>query len=154
MSEQTTDPWNPKQERLAAMIAAGRSIKAAAAEIEIGERTAHSWLADPRYRTFVAELRGRMMDESVGRLAEATSEAVGTLKALLNDGSSNVRLRAATSILDVAVKLREHVELDARMLRIEMKQAENQQAGEIAPRIRIPDVDARHRTPPYDGPEV
>ncbi len=147
MNEQPTDAWNPKQERLAVLIAAGRSIKDAAAELEIGERTAHTWLEDPRYRALIAELRHRMMDEAVGTLVEATNEAVGTLKSLLNDGNGNVRLRAATSILESAVRLREHVELDARLLQIETERARG--TAEPPRRIRIPDYDDRYpRTDP------
>ena len=143
MNEQPSATWSPKQARVALLIAAGRSIKAAAAEADCGERTAHTWLEDPRFRTLVAELRGRMLDEAVGSLAEATNEAVGTLRKLLGDGNSSVRLRAALGILDAAVRMRDHVELGARILRLEQ---EDQIAGERTggrPQIAIPNVDDR-----------
>src|SRR5262249_6457353 len=69
MKLQPTATWSPKQERVALLIAAGRSIKAAAAEAKCGERTAHAWLEDHRYRSLISELRHRMLDEAVGTLA-------------------------------------------------------------------------------------
>jgi hypothetical protein len=141
--------WNAKQERLAVLIAAGKSIKSAAADTEIGERTAHDWLADPRYRTFVAEIRGRMFDEAVGSLADATNEAVGALRSLLNDGNSNIRLKAATAIIDNALKLRAHVELDRRVLALEQDTA--QEGSDARPRIMIPDADPRFRRTDPNG---
>ncbi|MDB5349196.1 MAG: hypothetical protein JWN86_443 [Planctomycetota bacterium] len=122
MNPQLTATWNAKQERVALLLAAGRSIKGAAKASEVGERTAHDWLADKDYRAFVAELRGRILNRAVGRLSQATNAAVGELVKLLKDESATVRLRAATAILDGAVRMREHVELDERMLAIEQQQ--------------------------------
>jgi hypothetical protein len=147
MNEQSTATWSPKQERVALLIAAGRSIKAAAAEADCGERTVHTWIENPGYRTLISELRHRLLDEAVGTLTEATNEAVGTLRKLLDDGNSAVRLRAATNILEAAVRMRQHIELEARILRLEQDTAPDRSEGR--PRIAIPDVDGRWtRTPP------
>ncbi len=153
MNEQSTALWNPKQERLAALIAAGKSIKAAAAAVESGERTAHTWLEDPRYRALVAELRNRMLNEAVGRMADLTNKAVGTLSELLDDSNGSVRLRAALGIIDAMIRLREHVDFDNRLLRMEQSTAN--EGTEPMKRIIIPDVDGRYckRTPPHEGPE-
>jgi hypothetical protein len=121
MKLQLTATWNPRQERVALLIAAGRSIKAAALETKCGERTVHGWLEDDHYRSFVAELRHRMLDGAVGALVEATNEAVSTLKELLDDKQPNVRLRAALGILDAVVRLREHVELERRIMNLEAR---------------------------------
>jgi hypothetical protein len=119
--DEASSPWSPKQERLAVLIAGGKSIKSAAAEVECGERTAHDWLADRRYRSFVAGLRGRMLDEAVGTLAAATAAAAVALRGLLEDGNSHVRLRAALGILEGAVRLREHTEILERLEELERR---------------------------------
>jgi hypothetical protein len=148
MNEQPSAPWSPKQERVALLIATGRSIKAAATEADCGERTAHTWLEDPRYRMLVSELRGRMFDEAVGRLAEATNDAVGTLRKLLDDDNSTVRLRAALGILDTAVRMRQYVEFESRLLRLEQEKSRADEQAGGRPRIIIPAVDERFtRTP-------
>src|SRR5262245_12483245 len=95
----STATWSGKQERLAVLLAGGRSIKAAAAASDIGERTAHRWLEDPAFRAHVAELRGRVLDEALGRLTDAAVAAADELRALLSDSNSSVRLRAALGIL-------------------------------------------------------
>ena len=120
MNQQLLATWNAKQERVALLIAAGRTIKGAARASDVGERTAHEWLADSEYRAFVGQLRGRILNRAVGRLSRATNEAVGELVRLLKDESATVRLRAATAILDGAVRMREHVELDDRLAHLEI----------------------------------
>src|SRR4051794_13862781 len=110
MIRQPTATWNAKQERLAILLASGRSVKDAAVEAGIGERTAHTWLDDPAYRAFIAELRGRMLNEAVGKLTDATGAAADELRRLLKDEAASIRLRAATAILDALVKVREHTE--------------------------------------------
>jgi hypothetical protein len=97
----------------------GRPIKLAAGEAGVGERTAHTWLDDPAFRALVAGLRSRMLDAAVGRMADVAGEAVTTLAGLLRDDSPTVRLRASLGILDMLVKLREHVELDGRLTALE-----------------------------------
>jgi hypothetical protein len=95
-----------------------------------------------------------MLDEAVGSLAEATNEAVGTLRKLLDDTNPSVRLRAALGIIDAVVRMREHVELEARMLRIEQEDTAKERTGR-PPRIAIPDVDGRWtRTPPAGWTEA
>ena len=131
MKLQPTATWSPKQERVALLIAAGRSIKAAAAEAECGERTAHAWLDDPRYRSLISELRHRMLDEAVGALAEATNAAVSTLRDLLDDDHGNVRLRAALGIIDAVVRLRDHVEFERRLTALEAQNEPELEAEEI-----------------------
>jgi hypothetical protein len=116
---QSTATWNAKQERLALALAAGWGVKAAADEVKVGERTAHTWLGDPEYRAFVVNLRGRLLDEAVGRLADTAGKAVQTLCDLLDDPKGNVRLRAALGILDALLKAREHVEFEGRIARLE-----------------------------------
>src|SRR5262249_54275934 len=121
----------PETGTVALSIAAGRSIKSAAAEAECGERTAHAWLDDPRYRSLISELRHRMLDEAVGSLVEATNEAVSTLKNLLDDDHVNVRLRAALGIIAAVVRLREHVELERRITALEAQDESEIEAEEI-----------------------
>jgi hypothetical protein len=116
---QPSATWNAKEQRLALFLASGRGIKAAAEEVRIGERTAHKWLEDPEYRAFVAALRGRLLEEAVGRLADAAGKAVQTLCDLLDDPKSHVRLRAALGVLDTLLKVREHVEFEGRIARLE-----------------------------------
>jgi hypothetical protein len=118
---QLTAPFTAKQERTALLLAAGMGVKAAAAEVGAGERTVHHWLGDGGYRAYVASLRGRLLNEAVGKLADAAGEAVDVLRSLLRDTNPTVRLRAALGILDALVKVRDHAELDERIAALELR---------------------------------
>src|SRR5215469_210279 len=90
VKEHESAVWTAKQERLALLLAEGKTVKDAATLTETGERTAFTWLADRRFQAFVSELRGRMLDAALGRLAEAATRAVDTLVALLDEESASV----------------------------------------------------------------
>jgi hypothetical protein len=111
--------WSPKEERLALLLASGKAIKAAAAEVGIGERTAHTWLGHLHFRTLISELRSRMLDAAVGKLVESTTKAVDTLVCLLSSKRENIRLRAALGIVETMIRIREHVDFEQRILSLE-----------------------------------
>jgi hypothetical protein len=118
---QPTAAFTAKQVRTALLLAAGKSIKACAAEAGAGVRTVHRWLEDDDFRAYIAGLRGRLLQEAVGKLADAAGEAVAVLRSLLGDTNPTVRLRAALGILDALVKVRDHAELDERIAALELR---------------------------------
>ena len=111
---------NHRQEACANLLASGASITEVAKQVKVAERSVYSWLAEiPQFKMRIAETRGRILDQTVGLLATAACEATLTLVALLKDKAPNIRLRAASSILENCIRVREHAELDARLLAIE-----------------------------------
>ena len=121
-------PWNPRQERVAVLLASGSTVVQAAAETGAGERTVHGWLDNPGYRAFVARTRDRILDSTIGRLTDSATRAVAVLESLLGSENDSVRLRAATSILDALIKTREHSEIASRVAELEQRVAET---GEV-----------------------
>lgn len=87
-------------ELLAAKLAAGSTIRDAAAELGIGEKTARRRLADPGFKATVAQLRNELRDSILARVFAAAEGAVTALTQLLNDPQTTVRLKAASLILD------------------------------------------------------
>jgi hypothetical protein len=106
-------------EALALALAGGQTLRAAAEAAKVAERTATRRMADPAFRQRVAELRGDMVQRSLGRMAEGMSEAADVLRQLLAARSESVRLGAARSLLELGVKLRESVELEQRLRDLE-----------------------------------
>ncbi len=106
-------------EALAVALAIGNTLRDAAFAIGIGERTAARRWADPEFRRRVSELRGEMVGRALGRMADGMSEAADELRRLLAARSEAVRLGAARSLLELAVKLRESVELEHRLQTLE-----------------------------------
>jgi hypothetical protein len=104
---------------LALALAAGQTLRDAAAAAGIAERTATRRMADPAFRRRVNELRGEMVQRSLGRMADGMSEAADVLRELLTADRESVRLGAARSLLELGVRLRESVELEERLQALE-----------------------------------
>jgi hypothetical protein len=106
-------------EALALAVAAGQTLRDAAAAVGVSERTAARRWADAAFRLRVSNLRTEMVQRSLGRMADGMSDAAAKLRELLTAESESVRLGAARALLELGVKLRESVELEARLLAVE-----------------------------------
>jgi HEAT repeat protein len=104
---------------LIAALAAGASIREAAEAAGVGERTVYRRLQDPDFKRRVTQARSAFISGAVGKLAEASIEAVATMRELLSAKSESVRLSAARAILEIGPKLREHTELEERIAALE-----------------------------------
>jgi hypothetical protein len=100
-------------------LAGGQTVRDAARAAGVGERTAGRRLAEPGFRRRVAELRAEMVQRALGKLTDALTEAADTLRQLLKAQAESVRLGAARSLLELTVKVRESVELEARLQALE-----------------------------------
>ena len=112
MTEETVDSgekWQP----LAVLIASGSSIKGAADELGIPERTAYRYASLPEFRQCVSQLRSAALDSSVGKISDATTKAVDRLIELLADPQFG--LQAAKAILSHVAPLSDLGELRQRI---------------------------------------
>jgi len=111
----------PKQEAAALALAAGHPLRVAAKQSGAGERTIKTWSATvPAFGRRIAELRAEMTGRALGRLADGMAGAADTLGFLSRKGKSEtVRLGAARAVLELGNKLREAVELEARIAALE-----------------------------------
>lgn len=100
-------------------LAVGKPVRVAARQAGIGERTMYSWMRRPTFQRKVAELRERLVSEAVGRMSRAMAGAARMLVRLLRSEDEVVRLKAASAILLLGVRVREHGELGRRVLDIE-----------------------------------
>jgi hypothetical protein len=115
-------------DRLAAELAAGKTVRDAAAAVGIAERTAHRRLTDAAFKARVAELRGRMIDAAAGRLADGMTSAADVLRELLTNPDPNVRHKSAAKLIELSLKTRDVTELEGRLAALEQ-----QLAGGAAP---------------------
>jgi hypothetical protein len=107
-------------EALALALAAGQTLRDAAATAGVTEMTAYRRWKNPAFRQRVAELRLDMISQAVGKLADNMAESADVLRKLLaEDVKATVRLGAARANLELGVKLHESVELDARLAALE-----------------------------------
>ena len=104
---------------LVAALAGGATVRDAAADAGIGEATAHRRLKEPAFRRQVDAAQATLIATSVARLGAASTRAVMTLAGLLTADSEAVQLGAARTILDAALKWREHQDLGERIAALE-----------------------------------
>jgi hypothetical protein len=70
-----------------------------------------------------------MIGRASGILADAATEAVEVLRALLSDDLPSIRLAASRAILDQVVRVREATEIEDRLAALEAR------AGEAGPNV-------------------
>jgi hypothetical protein len=111
----------PLQEGVALALAAGNTLEQTAQTTGAGVRTITRWMAEiPGMARRVTELRSAMTSQALGRLSIGMSKAADTLTGLLDEEiPPTVRLAAARTILETALKIRESTELSDRISALE-----------------------------------
>lgn len=104
---------------LVAALARGVSHTAAAQQSGFSRRTVQRRLDDPKFRDEVRRTRDGLMSEAAGRVAALLESASDALRDLLTSTDEGVRLSAAKSTFDVAVKLRTNADLESRLQQLE-----------------------------------
>src|SRR5262245_55086565 len=103
-------------------LACGASIEAAANKAGVSPATVYRRLQDPEFQKELQRLRSDMVERTASTLTAASCEAVKSLVDLLKDsGPASVRLGAARAVIDLAIKMREMVELEQRVAALEQK---------------------------------
>jgi hypothetical protein len=106
-------------ESLIVTLAGGATVQGAAQLCDVSERTIHRRLNDPVFKHRLAQARAGMVERALGHLATGAAEAAVVLRNLLAAEGDNIKLGAARSILELGNKLREGVELEARIAVLE-----------------------------------
>jgi hypothetical protein len=117
-------------ELLATALAAGKTVRDAAAAAGVSERTAYRRQEDEAFLHDVAALRSAMIDTAAGRLADGMAAAADVLRALLTANDDRVRLAAASKLIDSGLKLREVVELEEELAMLMKQVAAIKAAGQ------------------------
>src|SRR5262249_45972883 len=92
-------------ERLLIALASVSSVRPDARPVRLYQDTVRRRLADPEFRKRLSEVRSRMLDRAIGKLAATVVAASTTLRKLLQAQSETVRLGAARSILELHCRL-------------------------------------------------
>jgi hypothetical protein len=111
-----------RDDALAVALAAGQTVRDAAAAAGLGERTATRRLANPDFRRRVFQLRAAAVERATGKLADGMAEAADVLRELLGqEKPPAIRLGACRAVLELTVKLREATELEERLAALEQQ---------------------------------
>jgi hypothetical protein len=110
-----------KQRRAIAALLSEPTTKAAAEAAKVSETTIHRWLNDPSFSTALKESRGRVFESTLAALQGASGKAVETLRSVMNDkeAQASAGVSAAKTVLDLALRTREQLELSERLAYLE-----------------------------------
>ncbi|MDB5309397.1 MAG: hypothetical protein JWO38_3599 [Gemmataceae bacterium] len=145
-------PSRASDEFLAQTLAVGGTILQAAKAARVSERTIYHRLRDPAFQARVFEIRAAVLDTTCGRIVGATTDACDTLHCLLESASEGIQLRAAKTLIELAVKLCD------RAPRAELSDPTETQPGKtdsLAPATPVPQDTGPQdpiRSEPVDSP--
>ncbi len=115
-----------KQEAAIAALLSTSVMKDAAAQVGISDVTLWRWLQLPEFEAAYRAARRQVVEQAISKLQGATKYAVATLGKNLSCGNPAVEVRAASIILEQAVKGVELIDLQERVERLETLLAEQE----------------------------
>lgn len=119
----TTDVLTEAQQRAVLALLNATTVRQAAREAGVPERTVYNWLKQPAFVDLYREARREATRHAVAKLQQNSGKAADRLVYLLTHGSPLVQLGAARSIIEFAIKSVELEDLDARLKLLEERYA-------------------------------
>ncbi len=116
-----------KQEGAIAALLSSRTIEEAARACHVGYKTLLRWLEIPEFQKRYREARRKAVQQAIARLQQSTSAATIVILRLMTDANvpAAVKLRAAESVIDHAIKSVELEDIEARLTALERGAATN-----------------------------
>jgi hypothetical protein len=114
---------------LIAQLAAGRTQDEAARQAGVSPKTVERRLREPAFRAQVEAARREAVTRAVSVVAEGATAAAATLRLLLQAEAESVRLGAARSLMEYAIKGTELTDVLARLDALEARAREPAAAG-------------------------
>jgi hypothetical protein len=117
-----------KKEQAIAALLNHRTTEEAAKAVGIGVTTLFRWLNEPEFRAAYLKARREAVSQAIARIQQAAGAAGVTILKLMTDPNvpAAVRLRAAESVYDIAIKGIETEDIEARIAALERAAEESQ----------------------------
>ena len=112
---------NVRQELAINELLKGNSIAKSAKNVGVSEATLNRWLANTEFKVVLNERKSIIVDNCIDKINLLGNKAITVLDSILDDEnvSSNVRLNASKSILDMILKFNEQRNIMDKMKEIE-----------------------------------
>ena len=112
---------NVRQELAINELLKGNSIVESAKNVGVSEATLNRWLANTEFKVVLNERKSIIVDNCIDKINLLGNKAITVLNSMLDDEnvSSNVRLNASKSILDMILKFNEQRNIMNKMKEIE-----------------------------------
>jgi|MudIll2142460700_1097286.scaffolds.fasta_scaffold01422_6 transposase-like protein len=133
------EKYSRKREEAIASLLNNSSVKKAARQIGIGEKTLRRWLQNSDFNMEYEQERKRIFDTTIEALAEAGPKAVSQLQDIMWDIGKE-RVPAAKAILDAICKMKK-LEAESQAAEPERKRSKKQGAP-VAKQTPSPEEDA------------
>jgi hypothetical protein len=120
MTDNGTELTTRQQRTIAALLTA-KNVREAARASKTPERTIYTWFNEPDFRTALYEAEGHLIDAATRRLLHHQDVALTVILTIMadRDNPASVRLKAAQSVLDQLLKLRELRNVEQRLTALE-----------------------------------
>lgn len=118
--------FGTRKRLFAAQIAAGKTVPAAGAAVNVSERTSWRWAADPAVKAEVRRLEDAMLLAVAARLRQGALDALGWVAAVGADpaASPGARVAAGKVWLSARLEYADAATFEARLSALETKLAE------------------------------
>ncbi len=112
---------NVRQELAINELLKGNSIVESAKIVGVSEATLNRWLANSEFKVVLNKRKSLIVDNCIDKINLLGNKAITVLDSMLDDEkvSSNVRLNASKSILDMILKFNEQRNIMDKMKEIE-----------------------------------
>lgn len=99
------------------------TIKGAASECGIAEKTLHAWLKEEDFANRVREAQEEVTRQAIGRTLLSIGRSIETLEDIMQDATNNAspRVAAARTLLDYAFKVYELQTVQQRLDELERR---------------------------------
>src|SRR5688572_30105297 len=115
------EPLTAKQEKAVAALLSEPTMKGAAQLVKVSEITLIRWLRENAFRDAYQEARREATKQAIARLQQASSEAVDTLREVMNSSTAQpgARVSAAKTVLELSIKAVEIEDIAQRLEAVE-----------------------------------
>jgi hypothetical protein len=111
---------NDKQRRIIPFIIGAKDVENGCKAAGVSTVAYYSWLRDsPEFADAIATARNELIADSMQRLRQGISKAIDKLLLLVDSQNEEVSRKASTSIVEMALRLREDEEITERIESIE-----------------------------------
>ena len=110
---------NSKQKRAIAFLVAAKDIESGCRAAGISTTAYYDWMKNPVFAEAIDIQRNTLITDAMQRLRQGIGAAVDKLIALVKSENEEVARKASTSIVEIALKMRESEEIEDRIESIE-----------------------------------
>jgi orotate phosphoribosyltransferase-like protein len=114
---------NANQTRAVSLLAAGMTKTQCAAEVKVSRETLNQWSKIPEFANQLHQLQQEQAKQSFNRALTMCDDALDTIFDMMINPETppNIKLNAASRILEFGKKVFEDLDMEHRMVQIEVK---------------------------------